>query len=1016
VAAVPEYRIVTKIDPAGAVSGSQKVKQELRSVEATANKAKAAVASVGGSTKAVDAQEVSLSKLNEAMRGLQDMHRRGAIEGGRFEVMQQRLRDRITQTTAALEVSRRATATSQADITSLGNAIATGAVPQLRALKDESEASGKSMAGSLGPAGTAGLAAGYIGGLWGVAITTGIALLTEFAMKHLDSRDAIEKAVDALRKDAEQADATERAKAIYSRTLEGNTEAIRLNSKALEDIADAGKTAARIALENAIAENINAKAIRDTTAARLLDLKALQEYARMRASRGGPQGEAAALGLTGRDEAIERIQTELAKADANIQDSQRNIDEALSRRVVERTEQHATALGRIQEKYEGPRGLIEMTRRAATAEEVRNGTLARQITLLREKQALEEKNARDADNKAPSDGVARFRTREQAIGMAGRELQGMGLRVDGNTQFGYTGGHANNAYHNRYKLDANVGKGVVEADIPDLREKFDRIARMYQARGFKVIWNKQVYHPFGNGPGGPAAGHENHIDIEAPATIVGRPTMASTAAQERREWADEDRAQKAAASLADRKRDFVGAIEDRAKQAGAPNDRASALQANIERALADYTRQFNEVASPEQRKRITDALTAADANEIAQHFTDAYVTPLENLQLHQDETALTRAILNRQIEESIRLGRLLSPEEAQLISNSVRQNKAIGEQTAILDDVRAPLEHYQAQLAALNKLLDRGAISQTTFNARVSALGAGARDVLRDMPGTDPNSGQAYSDIAAAGDENARYMAELAQYETYRQQLLQMGINYDALLEAAHRRHADNLNQIDMARRQVALTAAASIADSLLSIAENAAGKQSQLYRTMFAISKAFAIAQASIALYQNVAEAMKYGFPQNLPFIAAAFAQGATIVSAISGLSAGFEKGGYTGDVGRSTPAGTVHGQEFVVNADATARNRSLLEAINAGRSVSPARGVSNDNSRGPIRVTFQNYAPGVEYETQRGVSEDEVVVIARRVARAEAPKAVAADMASPNGRTSKALKSRFHAPPKRA
>jgi hypothetical protein len=46
-----------------------------------------------------------------------------------------------------------------------------------------------------------------------------------------------------------------------------------------------------------------------------------------------------------------------------------------------------------------------------------------------------------------------------------------------------------------------------------------------------------------------------------------------------------------------------------------------------------------------------------------------------------------------------------------------------------------------------------------------------------------------------------------------------------------------------------------------------------------------------------------------------------------------GFASGGYTGDIGTTAPAGVVHGREYVVNAAATAANRSVLDAINYGR-----------------------------------------------------------------------------------
>lgn len=51
-----------------------------------------------------------------------------------------------------------------------------------------------------------------------------------------------------------------------------------------------------------------------------------------------------------------------------------------------------------------------------------------------------------------------------------------------------------------------------------------------------------------------------------------------------------------------------------------------------------------------------------------------------------------------------------------------------------------------------------------------------------------------------------------------------------------------------------------------------------------------------------------------------------------------GFASGGYTGNAPRNQVAGVVHGQEMVINAEATSRNRALLESINSGRSISPS------------------------------------------------------------------------------
>jgi hypothetical protein len=55
----------------------------------------------------------------------------------------------------------------------------------------------------------------------------------------------------------------------------------------------------------------------------------------------------------------------------------------------------------------------------------------------------------------------------------------------------------------------------------------------------------------------------------------------------------------------------------------------------------------------------------------------------------------------------------------------------------------------------------------------------------------------------------------------------------------------------------------------------------------------------------------------------------------AVARAAVGFEEGGYTGNGGTSEVAGVVHGREFVLNAQATRRNRGLLEHLNNGGSV---------------------------------------------------------------------------------
>lgn len=111
----------------------------------------------------------------------------------------------------------------------------------------------------------------------------------------------------------------------------------------------------------------------------------------------------------------------------------------------------------------------------------------------------------------------------------------------------------------------------------------------------------------------------------------------------------------------------------------------------------------------------------------------------------------------------------------------------------------------------------------------------------------------------------------------------------------------------------------------------------------------------------------------------------------ASGGYFPGFSSGGYTGYGNLGDVAGVVHNKEYVVNANATARNRATLEAMNAGHSIG--------NSP---NIQIHNYA-GVEVEAQ--MTRGEIQVMIRRGVQEHAPAVIAGDMRNTNSRTSKAL-----------
>jgi tape measure domain-containing protein len=106
------------------------------------------------------------------------------------------------------------------------------------------------------------------------------------------------------------------------------------------------------------------------------------------------------------------------------------------------------------------------------------------------------------------------------------------------------------------------------------------------------------------------------------------------------------------------------------------------------------------------------------------------------------------------------------------------------------------------------------------------------------------------------------------------------------------------------------------------------------------------ALAFIELALNSSIAiaKAAAVGGP------AAAFTITATLLALAAGFvsarsqaqaAAGFEKGGYTGDGGKSETAGVVHKGEFVFTKDKTTKYRSLFEAIHKGRTPEMALGL---------------------------------------------------------------------------
>lgn len=200
---------------------------------------------------------------------------------------------------------------------------------------------------------------------------------------------------------------------------------------------------------------------------------------------------------------------------------------------------------------------------------------------------------------------------------------------------------------------------------------------------------------------------------------------------------------------------------------------------------------------------------------------------------------------------------------------------------------------------------------------------------------------------------------QLAQLQSFNDQKLITEEEFQQRKQQIIEKYRNNQFQEQMGLYATGLNDLGNAFGTLTSIVEQSAGKQSAAYKAMFAISKAFAIAEATVKLSQAVAQALADPTAltpaQKFANMAAVASAGVNLVSQIT--SVGFSTGGYTGDGGKYTPAGIVHKGEYVITKEATARlGRGFLDHLNYG---SVRRGFANGGGVGVPRLPTMAYQP---------------------------------------------------------
>jgi hypothetical protein len=291
---------------------------------------------------------------------------------------------------------------------------------------------------------------GVLAGPWGVAISAALVALTPFVGKLLEGNDALQKAIDKLKEDAEQTQVAADAKERFAQTLTGVEQALRDNEKALKDQADGYRSVAEKAELAAEAQLKLLRSARASRAAALADAQAQydRDQALAKSNRGGDVNLQFRL-----DQApgnIAAVQALLARIDAAIAKAEGQARTARLDQVVEVSK--LSEIDKLNRRYDDQ---VRDARKRAELEKTTEGALKRQLDHIKAMRDAEIARERAAEQRRR--GEARGNLTPSSVGKV--LTNAFGGHITSTTG----GKHVANSYHYRGQAVDFVPEGGVGA-------------------------------------------------------------------------------------------------------------------------------------------------------------------------------------------------------------------------------------------------------------------------------------------------------------------------------------------------------------------------------------------------------------------------------------------------------------------------------------------------------------------------------------------------------------------------
>lgn len=269
---------------------------------------------------------------------------------------------------------------------------------------------------------------------------------------------------------------------------------------------------------------------------------------------------------------------------------------------------------------------------------------------------------------------------------------------------------------------------------------------------------------------------------------------------------------------------------------------------------------------------------------------------LNEINLEQDQ-------MMRRLNEHLKKG-VVSHQEYEIAKTAITER--FEKQRLELSGKYAPNKllksELKEELAAIQELYAAGQLTKgESDNAKLKAKFEYAQQVSQNAVSPQDQVRAIYDPTQEFKNKQTQ---ELAQLQAFNEQKLITEEDFQQRRQEIIDKYKNDEFQRDMANYATGLNDLGSAFGTLTSVVEQSAGKQSAAYKAMFAVSKAFAIAEATVKLSQAVAQAMADTTAltpaQKFANMAAVAAAGANVISQIT--SVGFAKGGHVVGEGTGT------------------------------------------------------------------------------------------------------------------